>query len=172
MKLRKIMRLFLFALCLASSLANAEPLKTLVILPFELQDDQHELSPATVEYQRLEAVRDQMAREIESRHLYRVLDAAPASDLIRRYRAEQPMNECNGCEAEIARALHADRVMVGWVQKVSNLILNLNVRIEDAATAQTLLVKSVDMRGNTDLSWSRSVSYLVNDLADRHLGNR
>ena len=47
------------------------------------------------------------------------------------------------------------------MQKVSNLILNMNVYIEDVATKKMLLVSSVDLRGNTDESWSRSLVYLV-----------
>jgi len=47
------------------------------------------------------------------------------------------------------------------VQKVSNLILNMNVYIADVKSGRTVLTKSVDLRGNTDESWSRSLRYLV-----------
>src|SRR5262245_37476119 len=104
-------------------------LKTVAILDFELLDDQAELAPATVEYRRLQVIRDQLQDEFASNHLYRVIDLAPASELIARYRAQAPFHACNGCELEIARALRADRVLVGWVQKVSNLILNINIQI-------------------------------------------
>ena len=79
---------------------------------------------------------------------------------------------CNGCELDIARALRADRVLVGWVQKVSNLILNINVRIEDAATGQVLLLQSVDLRGNTDETWRRGIAYLVRRIAEKDAGSR
>ena len=55
--------------------------------------------------------------------------------------------------------------MTGWVQKVSNLILNMNIVVRDAKTGQVILSKSVDMRGNTDESWSRALDWLV----DRYL---
>ena len=48
-----------------------------------------------------------------------------------------------------------------WVQKVSNLILNLNIEVRDAATDQPVYASSVDIRGNTDESWLRAVDWLV-----------
>jgi len=152
--------------------ANGADLKTIAILDFELVDDQHELSPATIEYQRLRAIRAQLQEEFAKSHLYHVIDLEPASELIKKYQSETQLHRCNGCELEIARLLHADRVLIGWVQKVSNLILNINVRIEDAATGTVLLTKSVDLRGNTDETWRRGVSYLVRSMVEEGQGNR
>ena len=61
---------------------------------------------------------------------------------------------------------------VTWVQKVSNLILNINLEIKDVATGATRLTKSVDIRGNTDTSWRRGISYLVRDMREKGQGCR
>jgi hypothetical protein len=58
------------------------------------------------------------------------------------------------------------------VQKVSNLILNLNIEIRDASTGRAVLAKSVDRRGNTDQSWQRGVDFLVRDMVEKGQGNR
>ena len=50
---------------------------------------------------------------------------------------------------------------VGWVQKVSNLILNINLYLRNAATGDVLVLGSVDIRGNTDESWRRGTEYLL-----------
>ena len=42
--------------------------------------------------------------------------------------------------------------MVGWVQKVSNLILNINIAVYDVASGRRLAGFSVDIRGDTDES--------------------
>jgi Protein of unknown function (DUF2380) len=55
---------------------------------------------------------------------------------------------------------------VCWVQKVSNLIININLRIEDVATGKAVFQRSVDIRGNTDLSWQRGVKALAERLAE------
>jgi hypothetical protein len=68
---------------------------------------------------------------------------------------------CNGCEVELARKLGARISVAGWVQKVSNLILNINVVARDAATGRIIAAGSVDIRGNTDQSWSRGLAYLL-----------
>jgi hypothetical protein len=59
--------------------------------------------------------------------------------------------------------LGAQLVVIPWVQKVSNLILNINVTILDAATGRVVAGGSVDIRGNTDESWSRGLSYLARE---------
>lgn len=158
--------------CDSPARAESEKLRTVVILDFELLDDQHDLAPAGEEYGRLGAARDQLEREFDANGLYRVIDRGPASQVIRKYRSEAQLHACNGCELEIARAVGAERVVVGWVQKVSNLILNINIRIEEVATGDILLEKSVDLRGNTDQTWSRGVSYLVRSMVEKRQGNR
>jgi len=47
------------------------------------------------------------------------------------------------------------------VQKVSNLILNVNLYMEDAASGKMEFVKSVDIRGNTDESWRHGLDYML-----------
>ena len=49
----------------------------------------------------------------------------------------------------------------GTVQKVSNLILNMNIYVRDASSGATLAAMSADMRGNTDESWSRTLDWLI-----------
>jgi hypothetical protein len=71
------------------------------------------------------------------------------------------LQACGGCDARLARELGAKLAITGWVQKVSNLILNMNITIRDAETGQVISAKSVDMRGNTDESWSRALDWLL-----------
>ena len=47
------------------------------------------------------------------------------------------------------------------VQKVSNLILSLNIYLRDTRSGQLIASMSADFRGNTDKSWQRSASYLL-----------
>ena len=51
--------------------------------------------------------------------------------------------------------------MTGVVQKVSNLILNINLYLRDVHTGRLVTAASADMRGNTDESWSRAMDYLL-----------
>ena len=89
---------------------------------------------------------------------FRIVDTAPAAAEIAR---AGYWRSCNGCEAAIAQRLGADLALAGWVQKVSNLILNINLTVRDAATRELLFAASVDIRGNTDESWRRGIRYLI-----------
>lgn len=71
------------------------------------------------------------------------------------------LRTCGGCDAVLAGELAAEYSITGWVQKVSNLILNMNVVVRDAKTGRVVSGKSVDMRGNTEESWSRALDWLV-----------
>ena len=71
------------------------------------------------------------------------------------------IGECNGCEVEYGRKLDADLIAWGTVQKVSNLILNLNVYMGSVETGQMTYIKSVDIRGNTDTSWTKGLGWML-----------
>jgi hypothetical protein len=71
------------------------------------------------------------------------------------------IGSCNGCELDYARELAADLAAWGTVQKVSNLILNINLYMKDARTGELTFVRSVDIRGNTDESWRHGLDYML-----------
>ncbi|KUO65022.1 MAG: hypothetical protein APF80_10535 [Alphaproteobacteria bacterium BRH_c36] len=71
------------------------------------------------------------------------------------------IGECNGCEVDYGRKLGADLIAWGTVQKVSNLILNLNVYMGSVETGQMTYIKSVDIRGNTDTSWTKGLEWML-----------
>ena len=68
---------------------------------------------------------------------------------------------CNGCERDFARRIGANWAAWGTVQKVSNLILSINVYMEDAEAGKMEFVRGVDIRGNTDESWRHGLTYLL-----------
>lgn len=74
---------------------------------------------------------------------------------------------CNGCDVKLAGELGADYALAGEVQKVSNLILNLNLVLRDAHTGATVRAGSVDIRGNNDESWQRGTRYLLKNIIFR-----
>lgn len=73
------------------------------------------------------------------------------------------LQACGGCDVRLAAQLGADLALTGVVQKVSNLILNMNVYLRDVHSGNLVTAASVDMRGNTDESWSRAMSYLLHN---------
>ncbi len=109
------------------------------------------------EMRRLALAGELLRRMLAERGLAPV-DLGPARERIAK---AAPLTRCNGCDLDLARELGADLAVTGLVQKVSNLILNINVTIRDLRDGRALRAGSVDIRGNTDESWSRGMSYLV-----------
>ena len=71
------------------------------------------------------------------------------------------LQACGGCDVQYAQQLGADLAITGVVQKVSNLILNMNIYLRDTHTGHLVTSMNADFRGNTDESWSRAASYLL-----------
>ena len=151
--------------------ATAQPagtLRSLAVLDFELVDDQNNPLTKAAQLVRLRDATAQLQRELAERQLYRVVDPAASQELQRTLRSQQEfLYRCDDCAEQVGRLLGVDLVMATWVQKVSELILNLNVQILDVALQKVVFSKSVDMRGNEDQSWRRAVTYLVRDMAEK-----
>jgi hypothetical protein len=148
-------------LCAAPWTTRAEQAPRVAVFDFELIDTslEGEMSGARPdEQQRLRLISDLLRQKLAESGRYLVLDQRAAADQV----ADAGyLHGCNGCEAEIARGLGAELAIIGTVQKVSNLILNINIYLRDTASGRRLRAMSADIRGNTDKSWSRGVSYLV-----------
>jgi Protein of unknown function (DUF2380) len=158
------------ALSHASQAAQAAAVqRSIAVMDCTLIDDNASYNDADTnrtQQTRIGMISDDLRAQLRERQLFRVADNAPASAMIAQLAAAQDMNACNGCELQVGRALGVERVGVCWVQKVSNLIININLRVEDVATGKAVFQRSVDIRGNTDLSWRRGVKALVDRLAD------
>ncbi|MDH3660424.1 MAG: DUF3280 domain-containing protein [Alphaproteobacteria bacterium] len=107
---------------------------------------------------RLSMIEADLKRQLTESGRYDLIDVSPAAEAIE---AAGYLHGCNGCEAKIAKGLGADQALIGWVQKVSNLILNLNVGMRDAESRRKVFAASVDIRGNTDVSWRHGIRYLI-----------
>jgi hypothetical protein len=106
---------------------------------------------------RIAALDRQLAAALADRH-YTLVDMTPVQA---RIAAATNLQDCPACELELARQVGADYAVLGWVQKVSNLILNVNLTLHEVATGRLLRAGSADIRGNTDESWSRGLRYVL-----------
>jgi Protein of unknown function (DUF2380) len=151
---------FVIALMLlASSPAHADPLKV-AVFDFELVDTSLEGAvggPRVDEQRRLMDAGEQLRKALAESGKFVVLDIAPVHAAAH----SSNLQACGGCDVEYAQQLGADLAITGVVQKVSNLILNMNIYLRDTHTGQLITWMSADFRGNTDESWSRARSYLL-----------
>jgi hypothetical protein len=155
----RIFGLVITLMLLVCSPATAEPLKA-AVFDFELLDTslQGEMKgPQADEQQRLKDVTEQLRKGLADAGKFVVLDIAPVSAAAH----ASNLQACGGCDVQYAQQLGADLAITGVVQKVSALILNMNIYLRDAHTGELIKVMSADFRSNTDESWSRAMSYLL-----------
>ena len=142
-----------------SAPARADPPR-LAVFDFELVDTslQGEVDgPRKDEQARLMRVGDQVRKELAESGKFDLLDISPVNAAAH----GSNLQACGGCDVQYARRLGADLAITGVVQKVSNLILNINIYLRDVHSGRFVTSMSVDLRGNTDESWSRATSYLL-----------
>jgi hypothetical protein len=150
----------LFCLAGAISAGNALAAPRAAVFEFELIDsslDGEIYGTTAEEARRLGEMAARTRELLVSEGIYEVVDIAPVAEQAK----NSNLQSCGMCDAQMARKLGADVAVTGTVQKVSNLILNINLYVRDAQTNKMLEIGSVDIRGNTDESWFRGLRYLI-----------
>jgi hypothetical protein len=144
---------------MASAPVHADPPKV-AVFDFELVDTslQGEVDgPRGDEQDRLMRAGDQLRKGLAESGKFHLVDISPVNAAAH----GSNLQACGGCDVQFAQKIGADLAITGVVQKVSNLILNINIYVRDVHSGGIVAVMSADMRGNTDESWSRAMSYLV-----------
>jgi Protein of unknown function (DUF2380) len=139
----------------------AEPPK-LAVFDFEMIDTSlpgQFYGPQADEHDRLLRVGDLVRKELGESNKFQIVDIAPVNAAAH----QSNLQACGGCDVKLAQQLNADLDITGVVQKVSNLILNINIYLRDVHTGRLVTAVSADMRGNTDESWSRATRYLIRE---------
>ena len=148
----------LAALLLRIAAADENKIPSVAFFGFQLINTSLEPTSAS-ETRRLEMLDRLLEERLDNSGRFEIM-RIPA-EVQQKIAAGPEISGCNGCERGYATAIGADWVAWGTVQKVSNLILNINLYIEDAATGKMEFVKSVDIRGNTDESWRHGLDYML-----------
>lgn len=139
--------------------SHADP-QRIALLGVHLQNDNEGYEPTTdAERNRMKAIAQAFEKMLTESGRYTFLPV-PASEQ-QKIDAGQLVGSCGGCEFDYGRALNVDHIAWIRVQKISNLILNINVYMADVSKEKLTFIHSVDLRNNTDESWMRGINYLV-----------
>jgi hypothetical protein len=114
--------------------------------------------PTQADLDRLPRISDELRQELSKSGLYDIVSTAPLKAEVEK---SAELRSCGGCAVGFAKKLGADVAITGEIQKVSNLILNLNLYIKEVNGNQPEKSYSVDIRGDTDESFERAVKYIV-----------
>lgn len=157
----------------AAAPAWAKSPPSLLIMPLNWVDTSGEMPSHAKEHaERLKELATYLSGSLAQTGIYASIDPAPIAADIARVHAAQPLNACNGCERDLAKVVHADRVLVGEIDKVSTLIGSMRLNIIDVATGRVAFARVLGFRGDTDAAWQHAVQFFVRDLAAAPPGER
>lgn len=140
---------------LTATVAHAEPPKA-AVFNFQLANLGAQ-GPTSADLARLGPVSDLLRAQLKDTGRYEIVSTAPVKADV----AKADLRACGGCANDLARKLGADVAITGEIQKVANLILNINVYVKDLKARTPEQAYSVDIRGDNDLSFEYGVKYLV-----------
>ncbi len=170
--LRKQARLFpvlaaaLWGVLLAAPASAAE--RKVAIFDFELIDSSLEgqmMGQNPGEQARLARMAPMLGEDMKDEANLALVDIAP----VRSKAQSQNLQSCGNCAVTLAREIGADIAVTGTVQKVSNLILNINAYAFDVKSGKALARGSADIRSNTEESWNRGLHYLWHNTLKKQI---
>ena len=138
--------------------ANASPTPRVAFFGFRLINTSLEQVSAD-ENRRIHMLDDILREKLGASGRFQIVDFPASTEA--KIAVSPAIGNCNGCEIDFAKDAGADLAAWGTVQKVSNLILNINLYMENTKDGSLTFLQSVDIRGNTDQSWSRGLNYLI-----------
>ena len=145
--------------------ARAADKPTLLILPLDMVDTSGETPSHAQEHEdRLLTLTQYLSKALGEDGDYAVVDPTPIRAAIDEARNVQSLSECKGCERDLAKLVHADRVLVGEIDKVSTLIGSLRLSIVDVPTGEHVFTRVLSFRGDTDEAWQHAARFFVRDL--------
>ena len=154
------MRLAMRAAVMAAVAATAVPAmaapETAAVFDFQLAN-LAQLPPTGADKARLSHLSDMLRQLLTDSGKYKMVSTDP----VRAKAQSEDLRSCGGCADDYARKLGAKLAVTGQIQKVSDLILNINVYIKDVESKAPEHAYSVDIRGDNDDSFDHGIRYLV-----------
>ncbi|MES9859868.1 MAG: DUF2380 domain-containing protein [Candidatus Thiodiazotropha sp. LLP2] len=138
----------------------------LVVLPFEIVDNTPMPGGQERNQKMLDKITQYIAKNIDKNRFFEVVPQSRVNETVRDAKLGTDIRNCNLCEFDLAESLAGEKVMIGWIYKMSILILTMHIEIKDVATQQTFISKAYDFRGDNEKAWLRAADYMLRDLGE------
>src|SRR5690606_29926467 len=128
----------------------------IAVFDFELEDGSAGASiagDAKRDEAYLKATSEQVRKLLEQSGRYRVVKVDGARSL----------QDCDDCDAAIAKELGADQSLVGVVRRITRTEYVVGFQIRDANSGEVLSRHETDLLMGADYSWSRGAARLVKE---------
>ena len=131
------------------------------IFPFDIRDvsQEGELVPQLqqTDLDRMKLVAGELKTLMEKDGTYEVVDLSPLAAEIEK---AAPIVACAGCEAELGKKAGAELAVSGYVDKLSDALISLQLYARDTTTGKLTKSMSAEIRGNTDELWLHGIRWL------------
>jgi hypothetical protein len=127
------------------------------VFEIELQDTSGEPNtPAQAE--RIRATTEALRRELTETGEYEAVDLSADRERIAKLGYQR---SCVTCFMDVARERGADVAVFGTVNKISMLILSMDIKVLSVETGKEVARGIADIRGDNDRAWLRGMQWLV-----------
>ena len=156
--MKRVFGLF-FAALLSHNAAIAAP--KAAVFPFDIRDvsQEGELIPQlnAEDQRRMVLVADELKALMKKDGLYEIVDLTP---LAKEVDDKSPYSKCDGCEVPLAKKAGADLAVTGYVDKLSDALISLQLFARDTETGKLTKRMAAEIRGNTDDLWLHGIRWL------------
>ena len=127
------------------------------VFEIELQDTSGEPNtPAQAE--RIRATTEALRNELAETGKYETVELSADRDRIAKLGYQR---SCATCFMDVARERGAEVAVFGTVNKISTLILSMDIVVRDLADGKVIARGTADIRGDNDRAWLRGMQWLV-----------
>jgi hypothetical protein len=127
------------------------------VFEIELQDTSGEQS-TPAQANRILTTTEALRRELAETGKYEIVDLSADSERISKLGFQR---SCVTCFVDIARDRGAEVAVFSTVNKVSTLILSMEIKVLSVATGKEMVRGTADIRGDNDRAWLRGMEWLV-----------
>lgn len=147
------------------SVRAADTPPTLAVLPFEVEDTSGEVGPNNHDAMLARATTI-TAEQIAASGIFSVVPQQEVSAAVAEVNSGTHLRRCNGCELDIAARAGARYVLIGWINKVSTLVLSFHIDIKNAKTGKPVYSRAFDFRGDNEKAYAHAVRTMVRSLKE------
>jgi hypothetical protein len=127
------------------------------VFDIELQDTSGEQN-APSHAGRIQATTEALRRELAETGKYEIVDLGADAERIGKLGFQR---SCVTCFMDIARERGAEVAVFGTVNKVSTLILSMEIKVLSVETGKETVRGVADIRGDNDRAWLRGMEWLI-----------
>jgi hypothetical protein len=143
-----------------SQAAEQGPVK-IAVFAFELDDRSAGggiIAQDAIDTENLKLSTDEARQRLSASGRYTVIDTGSVADEVS---AAGGVLNCNGCEADLASKLGADRSMIGVIARVNRTEYSLQMLVRDAQSGAVISNDFTGLRMGANYAWPRGVKWLM-----------